>query len=1494
MKRGYRLLVLLLVGLVLFGSIGFPTRVSNVVEAASVEAPLPPDVAGSPSEGAVRSLVSLKVLTGLPDGTFQPGKSITRAEFAAIMARALDLDLVAKSLTGPSGFSDVPTSHWASGYISFAAGRGLIKGVGEGKFAPKDPVTFVQVATMLIRLVGREGDIKIPWPAGPFLTAEDLGILKGVRYDANTPATRGDVAIMLANTIFGVNLASSGYPLAKTVFGIQKLSLSPNPAILGNNASVTLIAKGVKDNKEEVTLGPAYTVASGQATVTAGGLVTPSGGGAVKVRATLGTYTDEASVLVATSFRIEPASPVAVPGAKVQLTAYATGQGITGNLALPVTWTRISGQSIITADGQVTVSAGDSVFEATYGTTKQTVSVRGSATVAVSPTEVSLLPGAQQQFQATLVSEGSTSVPADAVEWSASGGTITSSGLFTAAAGTGSVTVTARTSGLSGTAKAYVLSRVEVTPAAPVLGIGEAVQFTATGYDSANRPMIITPTWDATPSTLAVINGTGKMMGAAAGSGTVRATASGISGSTSFTVSGAASQLDIATSKSTVPANGTSEVQVTVRILDALGYQVTSGSARVYFSLNSASLGSFTQTVVDSVGGVATTTFKPSTTAGNAQIIATSAGLTTDSIFVSTTVPVATSAVLSVSPAPIAANPNSVTTLTATLKDQTGATMNNNTGTTIVVTVNSSDSTVANNPPVISIVPGASNGTTTLRSTGLPGLITLSGSTNMSGVGLVGTTLQVAQAGAAHHLTIRGPIDSVPADNNTERSVVVELRDANEVVLTGDSSSVISLAVSSGSATLTSGSSLTCQGGLATFRVRSAAAGTVTLLASSGNVASATASVTFTPGTATNLGLTVEPLNNIAADGGASTATLVASIRDALGNTVTSATNAVTFTRTAGPGALTMPSTTTVNAVAGVARLVLPSGTAPGTDTFKVTATGLVDSSSVTVTTRITGVPVAVQVQPVSGFSAGSSTTVKVYVNDTFGQLVTSDNGRAVTLLTTGGSVSTPNPASTVAGVATFTITSTTAGALTITASGNGITADTTGRSITVSPATASGMQLLVSPSTVALDPGSRVAITSRLVDAYGNNAGSGSAITLSVSPAGIGSFSNSTLYPGQTVYYTPGATPGTVTIGGTSPSYSVTSASISTYVAGPPARAVVSATTATKAGPLSGDSVMTIKVRLEDASGNLLTGKSTGDLLSAVGMTVSGASSGTSRIGVGTIYGLGAFVPDGITKGSAGFVAGEATFQYSNTKAETVTLTPLVYYNGQALAVTTASATTIPGTPVRIAFSPARVVLRPDTTSSNVITASVADIYDNPVATASDSIRFALSTTAYSSLSTTAAVPVVAGRASVTVTATVNPGTATLTATSATYGFAASTTAVTDNLPGQPTVVATDNSGTDTIVGPGELAAKLVITCPSRVLDQSLLVTVNGGGVTVYSSAGGSTAVSTVPAGATSITVYINRADLGTAGDKSIMVLLTSDVGVGTMSTPVTVTLQN
>jgi len=70
----------------------------------------------------VTTAIEGELIKGYPDGTFQPANTITRAEFATIMVRALD---VAQGETNP--FSDVPEDAWYAGYIKTLTGAKIIQ-----------------------------------------------------------------------------------------------------------------------------------------------------------------------------------------------------------------------------------------------------------------------------------------------------------------------------------------------------------------------------------------------------------------------------------------------------------------------------------------------------------------------------------------------------------------------------------------------------------------------------------------------------------------------------------------------------------------------------------------------------------------------------------------------------------------------------------------------------------------------------------------------------------------------------------------------------------------------------------------------------------------------------------------------------------------------------------------------------------------------------------------------------------------------------------------------------------------------------------------------------------------------------------------------------------------------------------------------------------------------------------------------------------------------
>ena len=86
------------------------------------------------------------ILIGMSKDTFAPNKTMTRAEFAAIVTRALGLP--AKDT---KAFTDVPSSKWYAGYIGAANSSGIVNGVGSGKFNPDGTITRQEAAVMVAR-----------------------------------------------------------------------------------------------------------------------------------------------------------------------------------------------------------------------------------------------------------------------------------------------------------------------------------------------------------------------------------------------------------------------------------------------------------------------------------------------------------------------------------------------------------------------------------------------------------------------------------------------------------------------------------------------------------------------------------------------------------------------------------------------------------------------------------------------------------------------------------------------------------------------------------------------------------------------------------------------------------------------------------------------------------------------------------------------------------------------------------------------------------------------------------------------------------------------------------------------------------------------------------------------------------------------------------------------------------------------------------------------
>jgi len=185
------LTVLLVVALVLgLGSVALAAGFSDTTD-------LSKDI-----QGSINKLSALSIISGYPDGTFKPANTITRAEFAKIACIAGGMGANADVLkSSTSKFTDVAAGQWYTGFVNLANSQGWVKGFPDGTFRPNATITYAEVITVLTRLLGYNDNLPGPWPVDYIAKAGALDITEDVSFDANSAATRVDVAVMADATL---------------------------------------------------------------------------------------------------------------------------------------------------------------------------------------------------------------------------------------------------------------------------------------------------------------------------------------------------------------------------------------------------------------------------------------------------------------------------------------------------------------------------------------------------------------------------------------------------------------------------------------------------------------------------------------------------------------------------------------------------------------------------------------------------------------------------------------------------------------------------------------------------------------------------------------------------------------------------------------------------------------------------------------------------------------------------------------------------------------------------------------------------------------------------------------------------------------------------------------------------------------------------------------------------------------------------------------------
>ncbi|MCU6712082.1 S-layer homology domain-containing protein [Paenibacillus sp. J5C_2022] len=169
------------------------------------------DMTGHWARADVELLANKRIVKGRTSSHYAPEDSVTRAEFAAMLARALGLPEAGEDL-----FSDVGSDDWFYGAVGAASRAGLVNGFSDGTFDPHAVITREQMAVMVARAMDiggvtmeEDGDSIHAfadaseigdWSKAAVTKALSAGLLQGKTNGAFAPgeqATRVQAAVVL-------------------------------------------------------------------------------------------------------------------------------------------------------------------------------------------------------------------------------------------------------------------------------------------------------------------------------------------------------------------------------------------------------------------------------------------------------------------------------------------------------------------------------------------------------------------------------------------------------------------------------------------------------------------------------------------------------------------------------------------------------------------------------------------------------------------------------------------------------------------------------------------------------------------------------------------------------------------------------------------------------------------------------------------------------------------------------------------------------------------------------------------------------------------------------------------------------------------------------------------------------------------------------------------------------------------------------------------------
>lgn len=205
------------------------------------------DITGHYFESAIRTLVSKGIMDGYGDGVYMPDKAVTRAEFAALVIRALGEQSSETASTAETQLTDVVPGTWYYSAVNAAVSAGIVGGYPDNTFKPNREISRQEMAAMIMRAISTKNIYSEPAPLN-FKDASQinpiykdviqrllyLGVMSGNgdnTFGPKTSTTRGQMAAVLLRMVKLIGnepvTTNSNYNLTLSEMIDKQMAVSP-------------------------------------------------------------------------------------------------------------------------------------------------------------------------------------------------------------------------------------------------------------------------------------------------------------------------------------------------------------------------------------------------------------------------------------------------------------------------------------------------------------------------------------------------------------------------------------------------------------------------------------------------------------------------------------------------------------------------------------------------------------------------------------------------------------------------------------------------------------------------------------------------------------------------------------------------------------------------------------------------------------------------------------------------------------------------------------------------------------------------------------------------------------------------------------------------------------------------------------------------------------------------------------------------------------------